>query len=94
MNDASATETTTSVETATAAPFTFVVYPKEGRNSSMVAEVEAVLTKLVEEPGDLYASNTNSLGLNFWTLPLTPDQADKLRNHAGVSINFVFGKVR
>ncbi|KAF7546067.1 hypothetical protein G7Z17_g8691 [Cylindrodendrum hubeiense] len=69
--------------TATAIPVTYAIYPKEGRNSSMVAEVEAALTELVEEPTDLYASTTNSLGLNFWTLPLTPDQADKLRKHPG-----------
>lgn len=54
----------------------------------MVAEVEAVLAGLVEEATDLYASNTDNLGLNFWTLPLTPDQANMLRKHASVSVYF------
>lgn len=94
VNDASATETTASTQSATETPVTYVVYPKEGRNSSMVAEVEAVLTGLVEEPAELYASNTNNLGLNFWTLPLTPDQADKLRKHASVSVNFMSGNYK
>ncbi|KAH7115486.1 hypothetical protein B0J13DRAFT_208242 [Dactylonectria estremocensis] len=62
----------------------YVVYLTEGRNSTMVSELEAVLTGLVEEPADLYASNTNSLGMNFWTLPLNPDEANKLRKDAGV----------
>ncbi|KAM5343783.1 hypothetical protein ACJ41O_012320 [Fusarium nematophilum] len=85
VQDASATKTATSIETATGTPILHVVYPVEGRNESLVGVVETALGDLVEDSSDIYASNTKTLGLNYWKLPLTLDQVDELREVDGVA---------
>ncbi|KAH7139640.1 hypothetical protein B0J13DRAFT_638583 [Dactylonectria estremocensis] len=79
VRDVSVTETTTAAETATGTPISHVVYPKEGRNETQVGDIEEILFSLVNDTSKIYASDTTSLGLNFWRLPITIEQADELR---------------
>ncbi|KAH7120544.1 hypothetical protein EDB81DRAFT_914184 [Dactylonectria macrodidyma] len=79
VRDVSVTQTTSATETATGTPISHVVYPREGRNETLVGEIEAILVGLVDDSSKIYASDTTSLGLNFWRLPITIEQADELR---------------
>ncbi|KAF7557904.1 hypothetical protein G7Z17_g214 [Cylindrodendrum hubeiense] len=85
VEDASTTQTTTSTRTATATPISHVIYPMSGRNESQVAEIQTILNGLVDDASEIYLSDTVTFGINFWRLPLTLDQADKLREHSSVA---------
>jgi hypothetical protein len=79
-----ATSTSTTVS-STARPTTYVVYPKDGTDQGQVDSISSQLKQLVSDPSSIYASDTETFGLNYWLLPLDSELANKVEAIADVS---------
>lgn len=54
-------------------PSTYVVYPMDGTNMEETSQIYNELLKYATA-ADIYQSNTQTMGVNFWLLPLTDTQ--------------------
>lgn len=65
---------------------TYVVYPKNGTDEEQLKAISALLEDHVDNSGSVKASDTKTLGLNFWLLPLNVSSAGKIRFNNQVRI--------
>lgn len=61
-----------------------VVYPEDGADSTSVNAITTRLQTYVDNPGDIYTSTADELGILFWRLDITESQSNEIREFAGV----------
>ena len=62
----------------------YTVWPGDGENKADCAQVAPVLRAFAGEAADIYVSQNDKIGLNFWRLNLTSDQAMAVTSLPGV----------
>ena len=58
--------------------------PKDGNNTDQVNAINAQLKTYVNDTSQIFASISNTLGYNYWQLPLTEAVANKLASDPNV----------
>lgn len=61
----------------------YVVYPKDSTNKEQAAAITALLKSILSDPTQIYISSTNIITA-FWAVPLTSDNAQKVRADSNV----------
>lgn len=63
------------------------MYPEDGTNTEQVNSIFAELKHYVNDTSQIQTSTTDTLGLNYWQLPLNESSATKLRTFSGVGVS-------
>ena len=75
---------TVSDSACTATSSTYVVYPQDGTDKDQVDSIAAKLQQFVDNNTSIESSNTKTLGLNYWLIPLNQSSADRIHAMPGV----------
>lgn len=67
---------------------TYVVYPEDGSNVGQTKVIRASLNDLAGNASAVFESSTQTLGISYWTLSLTPSQAAKVSNMTNASLSW------
>ena len=78
VSDETASASTTASGTPTT--LTYAVYPSDGTNQAQVTAIAQQLQKFVNDTSDIYTSDTETFGLNYWLLPLDDTSVKDVRN--------------
>ena len=69
----------------------YVVYPKDTANKDQATSITTLLKDVVSDPDKIYVSDT-SKGTFFWGVPLTSDNAQKVRADSNVRMCTTLGR--
>ncbi|WEW61610.1 hypothetical protein PRK78_007101 [Emydomyces testavorans] len=58
-----------------------VVWPKNAQNKTETDAIAAQLRSLVSDPDSIFTSDTKTMGMNYWRVPLTLDQVTTLEKN-------------
>ena len=84
----SAAGRTSSTIVSIATPETYVVYPKDGSSNGQTSSISQLLRGFVDNASQITTSGDSDLGIDFWSLPLTSDNATTLQKNGNVRLVF------